>query len=75
MSGANYLNLKSRVQKQQKKKIRKIRFYHSFLTIVLLLCVFQIGRSALLNISKIVVYKAKIIKSNDLNIKSKQFGI
>lgn len=66
MAGANYLNLKSRVQKQQKKKIRKIRFYHSFLTIVLLLCVFQISYSALLNLAKIVVYQSKIIKAQDL---------
>ena len=60
------MNLKSRVQKQQKKKIRKIRFYHSFLTIVLLLCVVQISYSALLNLAKIVVYQTKIIKAQDL---------
>ena len=66
MSNANYMNLKTRVQKQQKKKIRKIRVYHSFLTIVLLLCVFQIGYSALLNLAKIVVYQTKIIKAQEL---------
>lgn len=66
MAGANYLNLKSRVQKQQKKKIRKIRFYHSFLTIVLLLCVCQISYSALLNLAKIVVYQSKISKAQQL---------
>lgn len=60
------LNLKSRVQKQQKKKIRKIRFYHSFLTIVLLVCVVQIGYSALLNLAKIVMYQSKIVKASDL---------
>lgn len=60
------MNLKSRVQKQQKKKIRKIRFYHSFLTIVLLLCVVQISYSALLNLAKIVVYQTKIIKAQEL---------
>ncbi len=70
MSGANYLNLKSRVQKQQKKKIRKIRFYHSFLTIVLLLCVFQISYSALLNLAKIVVYQTKITKAQDLKVQA-----
>ena len=59
-------NLKSRVQKQQKKKIRKIRFYHSFLTIVLLLCVLQIGYSALLNLSKVVIYQTKIGKAQEL---------
>jgi cell division protein FtsB len=60
------VNLKSRVQKQQKKKIRKIRFYHSFLTIVLLVCVFQISVSALLNLAKIVIYQAKIISAKEL---------
>ena len=71
MANANYMNLKSRVQKQQKKKIRKIRFYHSFLTIVLLLCVIQIGRSALLNLAKIVAYQTKIVKAQDLHNQAK----
>ena len=57
-------NLKNKVYKEQKKKNNKIKFYHSFMTFVLLLCVFQIGYSALLNISKIVIYRAKIIKSS-----------
>ena len=59
-------NLKQKVQKNQKKKNTKVRFYHSFLTIVLMLCVFQISYSALLNISKIVIYQGKIIKSRQL---------
>ena len=67
MANTSYTNLKTRVQKQQKKKIRKIRFYHSFLTIVLLLCVVQIGRSALLNLAKIVSYQTKIIKAQNLH--------
>jgi len=71
MANSNYMNLKSRVQKQQKKKIRKIRFYHSFLTIVLLLCVAQIGYSALLNLAKIVVYQTKIIKAQELHTQAK----
>ena len=70
MANTKYMNLKSRVQKQQKKKIRKIRFYHSFLTIVLLLCVFQISYSALLNLAKIVVYQAKISKAEELFIEA-----
>ena len=37
-------------------------FYYSFLTIILLLCLVQIIISAILNISKIVSYKAKIIQ-------------
>lgn len=66
MAASNYMNLKTRIQKQQKKKIRKIKFYHSFLTIVLLLCVCQIGYSALLNLAKCVVYQSKIIKAQEL---------
>lgn len=37
-------------------------FYYSFLTIVLLLCLVQITISAVLNVSKIISYKAKIIQ-------------
>lgn len=37
-------------------------FYYSFLTIVLLLCLVQITISAVLNISKVVSYKAKIVQ-------------
>lgn len=59
-------NLKDKVYKKQKKKNNRIKFYHSVLTIVLILCVFQIGYSALLNISKIVIYRGKIFKSNEL---------
>lgn len=64
-------NLKQKVRKNQKKKNTKIRFYHSFLTIVLILCVFQISYSALLNISKIVVYRTKIVKSRQLLTEAK----
>ena len=64
------MNLKTRVQKQQKKKIRKIRVYHSFLTIILILCVCHIGYSALLNLAKIVVYQTKIIKAQELHNKA-----
>ena len=37
-------------------------FYYSFLTIILLLCLIQITVSAVLNVSKIISYKAKIIQ-------------
>lgn len=46
---------------KSRKEIRRTGFYYSFLTIVLLFCLIQIGFSAILNISKIVAYKAKII--------------
>ena len=38
----------------------KTGFYYSFLTIVLLFCLIQIGFGAILNISKTVSYRAKI---------------
>ena len=37
-------------------------FYYSFLTIILSLCLIQITISAVLNISKIISYKTKIIQ-------------
>lgn len=37
-------------------------FYYSFLTIILLLCLIQITISAVLNVSKIISYKAKIVQ-------------
>ena len=37
-------------------------FYYSFLTIILFLCLIQITISAVLNVSKIVSYKAKIVQ-------------
>lgn len=53
-------------QKSEPKKKKKSSsgngFYYSFLTIILLLCLFQITVSAVLNISKIVSYKAKIVQ-------------
>ena len=42
------------------KKKNKTGFYYSFLTLVLLFCLIQIGFGAILNISKTVSYKAKI---------------
>ena len=37
-------------------------FYYSFLTVILLLCLVQITIRAVVNISKIVSYKAKIVQ-------------
>lgn len=37
-------------------------FYYSFLTIILLLCLIQITISAVLNVSKVISYKAKIVQ-------------
>mgnify|MGYP004688007973 CR=1 FL=1 len=44
---------------KQKKK-NKTGFYYSFLTLVLLLCLIQIGFGAILIISKTIAYRAKI---------------
>jgi len=48
--------------KTKKKSSNNKGFYYSFLTIILLLCLVQITISAVLNISKIISYKAKIIQ-------------
>ena len=37
-------------------------FYYSFLTVVLILCLIQVTISAVLNVSKIISYKAKILQ-------------
>lgn len=49
-------------KKKKKNTTSGNGFYYSFLTIVLLLCLFQITISAILNISKIISYKAKMIQ-------------
>lgn len=46
--------------KRKRKKIsRKTGFYYSFLTIVLVFCLIQIGYGAILNITKIISYQGK----------------
>ena len=42
------------------KQKNKTGFYYSFLTLVLLFCLIQIGFGAILNISKTISYRAKI---------------
>ena len=42
------------------KSSKKTGFYYSFLTVVLLFCLIQIGFGAILNISKTIAYRAKI---------------
>ena len=48
--------------KSETKKSNSGGFYYSFLTIILVLCLIQITISAVLNVSKVVSYKAKIIQ-------------
>lgn len=49
---------KTKTKNKQRKT--KIRVYYSLLTIVLLICLVQIGLSAILNISKTISYQTKI---------------
>jgi cell division protein FtsL len=51
---------KAKMKNKQRKT--KIRLYYSFLTVVLLICLAQIGVSAILNISKTISYQTKINK-------------
>ena len=62
----NNIKVINKTNKQGEKKNKTTSatsgFYYSFMTIVLLLCLLQITISAVLNISKIISYKAKIIQ-------------
>ena len=55
-------NKKKSDKKQTKSDSGKNEIYYSFMTVVLILCLIQITISAVLNISKIVSYKAKIVQ-------------
>ena len=58
------------VNKTEKKSKNKTKpsnttskgFYYSFFTIILFLCLIQITISAVLNVSKVISYKAKIVQ-------------
>lgn len=50
---------------QKKKKSATKGFYYSLLTIVLILCLIQIAISAVLNVSKVISYKAKIVQISE----------
>lgn len=54
-------NNKETQNKKSLDEIRKTGFYYSFLTIVLLLCLIQMGFSGIINITKLISYKAKTI--------------
>lgn len=49
-----------KTKSKNKQRKTKIRVYYSLLTIVLLVCLAQIGFSAILNISKTISYQTKI---------------
>lgn len=52
----------NKIPKKEKQNSTTSGFYYSFLTVVLLLCLIQISISAVLNVSKIISYKAKIVQ-------------
>ena len=60
------VNKEDKTEKEKKKVKRKTSaskgFYYSFLTIILILCLIQITISAVLNVSKVISYKAKIVQ-------------
>ncbi len=60
-------DLFEKTQEKNNKRKNKIRFYYSFLTIVLLICLVQIGISAFNNITKSISYHGKIKKMKALN--------
>lgn len=60
---AEHLNIQeenARPSSAKNKNKNKTGFYYSFLTLVLLFCLIQIGFGAILNISKTISYRAKI---------------
>ena len=63
----NKPDLMKKTQAKNNKRKNKIRFYYSFLTIVLLVCIVQIGFSAFNNITKSISYHGKIKKMKALN--------
>ena len=56
----NRKKIKEKAIKSRKERQKK-EVYYSFLTIILLLCLIQIGFSAIRNITKLVSLKAKIV--------------
>ena len=51
---------------KQKHHNRKMGFYYSFFTVILMFCLMQIGYGAILNVSKIISYKGKMITLENL---------
>ena len=66
------IDLFEKTQEKNKQRKSKIRFYYSFLTIVLLICLVQIGISAFNNITKSISYHGKIKKMKALNEQAQQ---
>ena len=58
----NNNNVKKNDEKRVRSKKTKGGFYYSFRTLVLILCLIQVAVSAVINISKVISYKAKIVQ-------------
>ena len=58
---------KAKVKNMQVKRVnRKTGFYYSFLTVVLVFCLIQIGYGAILNVTKIISYQGKTLTLQNL---------
>lgn len=53
-------SVRKKAKEKNEQQNKKTNFYYSFLTIVLLICLVQIGFSAILNISKTISYQTKV---------------
>ncbi len=58
----NIESVRQKAKAKSEQHNKKSNFYYSFLTIVLLICLAQIGFSALLNISKTISYQRKVVQ-------------
>ncbi len=65
-SEINNQNEGKKQKKKRKKHSRKTGFYYSFFTVVLIFCLIQIGYGAILNVSKIISYRGKMVTLENL---------
>ena len=61
LKSANKSSKKEKVLKKSKTSESR-GFYYSFFTLILILCLIQISISVVLNVSKIISYKSKIVQ-------------
>ena len=62
----NSTDLREKTRSKQKSKNKKRKYYLSFMTLILIVLVMQVSYSALLNISKIVIYSTKKVQARNL---------
>lgn len=68
-------SLMSKMQEKSKQEGKKNRFYYSFLTIILLFCLVEIGFGVILNISKTISYRAKIATLEKIKARAEAYNI